>query len=61
MKRFIVSTQLPKFYRDQGFKAEIIDRMHPSDGGPVAIQWFKTQAEANDALNLIDAGVSSTG
>lgn len=56
MKRFVVSTKLPRFYRDQGFKAEIIDRKHPSDGGPVAIQWFKTQAEADDALSLIEAG-----
>ncbi|MFK3607890.1 hypothetical protein PVE_R2G0585 [Pseudomonas veronii 1YdBTEX2] len=60
MKRFVVSTKLPKFYRDQGFKAEIIDRKHPSDGGPVAIEWFKTQAEANEALALIDARESAT-
>lgn len=46
MKRFVVSTRLPKFYRDQGFRAEIIDRKHPSDGGPVAIEWFNTKEEA---------------
>jgi hypothetical protein len=55
MQRFVVSTKLPKFHRDQGFRAEIIDRKHPSDGGPVAIQWFKTKADADTALRLFAA------
>lgn len=50
MQRFVVSTRLPKFYRDQGFRAEIIDRKHPSDGGPVAIHWFKSKGEAESFL-----------
>lgn len=50
MERYVVSTRLPKFYRDQGYIAEIIDRKHPSDGGPVAIHWFHSKAEAEAFL-----------
>lgn len=50
MERFVVSTRLPKFYRDQGFRAEIIDRKHPSDGGPVAVEWFLTADDARKRL-----------
>lgn len=50
MQRFVVSTRLPKFYRDQGYRAEIIDRKHPSDGGPVAIEWFPTAEQARARL-----------
>ncbi|MFA1047353.1 hypothetical protein ACDH60_28245, partial [Pseudomonas ficuserectae] len=52
MQRFVVSTRLPKFYRDQGYRAEIIDRKYPESGGPapVAIEWFKTKADADSML-----------
>jgi hypothetical protein len=52
MQRFVVSTRLPKFYRDQGYRAEIIDRKHPEPNGPapVAIAWFHSKPEADAFL-----------
>lgn len=52
MQRFVVSTRLPKFYRDQGYRAEIIDRKHPEPAGPapVAIAWFHSKPEADAFL-----------
>jgi hypothetical protein len=47
MEKYIITTDLDKSEKKQGFVAELIDLRHESDGGPVAIAWFKDRAEAD--------------
>lgn len=39
--------------RDAGLPFEIIDRTHPSDGGPVAISWHATEGEALERIRWL--------
>ena len=54
-KRFVVSENVPPNRRRAGVKAEVVDRTHPSDGGPVMIAEFASRPEADvyaSQLNL---------
>lgn len=44
--RFIVSKNLPPTLKRIGYRFEVVDLTHPSDGGPVAVAWFKDEAPA---------------
>lgn len=46
MKRFITSINLPPSKRKADYRAEVIDTRHPSDGGPVAVAWFRSIEQA---------------
>jgi len=47
--RFHVSDCLPPALRRQGYRFEVVDMTHPSDGGPVAVSWHTTRREAEEA------------
>lgn len=53
MERFILTTDLDKAERKQGYVAEIIDLRHPSDGGPVAIAHCKDMEDAERILRAL--------
>jgi hypothetical protein len=48
-ERFHVSESLPPDKRKQGYRFEVIDAVHPSDGGPVAIGWYVSLPDALEA------------
>ena len=54
MKRFLISKNLPPAKKREGYKVEIVDSKHLSDGGPVAIAWFRSMEEARMALALVE-------
>jgi hypothetical protein len=56
-QRFVVSPNLPPDKRQEGYRFEVIDSTHPSDGGPVAVAWFRTRetAEADAQARTIEA------
>jgi len=45
-ERFFISESLPPDKRKQGYRFEIVDMTHPTDGGPVAIEWHVNLADA---------------
>lgn len=56
--RYLVSTNLPPSKRREGFRAEIVDVRHPPTaddptGGPTAIEWYATEAQAYARLAAI--------
>lgn len=54
MQRYSVSPNLPPQFKRQGFRFEVVDRTHPSDGGPVAISWHKTRQDADEAVSALN-------
>jgi hypothetical protein len=48
-ERFFISESLPPDKRKQGYRFEVVDMTHPSDGGPVAISWHTSIEDAVEA------------
>ena len=53
-QRYVVSGNLPPSKKAEGFTAEIVDLTHPSDGGPVAIEWFDDRSLAVGRAELLN-------
>lgn len=55
IKRYVVSqTSVSPSQKREGIVAEVIDRTHPSDGGPVAIGSYKSLIDADQAANILN-------
>ena len=53
-QRYVVSEDLPPSEKAKGFTAEIVDLTHPSDGGPVAIEWFDDKSLAVERAEFLN-------